>query len=204
VIIASLEAPAGLAGGPSASRAAAQARARLPAALQARWIDWRLPAPPHRNLDLAAILERDDAVRWRSAAQTRALIEQMDGAHLLRLDQALASGERRVGAAFRRTRQGRPRAEVRFDGLAGCLRTPRGGSSRQFILITENGVTHSRLLAPREAARLMGLPDTYHLPPPTTAALHLAGDGVVVPMVRHLAIEILEPLLAPGAARAAA
>jgi DNA (cytosine-5)-methyltransferase 1 len=173
-------------------------------ALQSRWIDWRLPAPPRRNLDLAAILEPDDAVRWRSAAQTAALVDQMDGAHLLRLEQALASGERRVGAAFRRTRVGRPRAEVRFDGLAGCLRTPGGGSSRQFILVAENGETRSRLLAPREAARLMGLPDSYRLPPRTTAALHLAGDGVVVPMVRHLAAEILEPLLAPRARRDAA
>ena len=63
----------------------------------------------------------------------------------------------------------------------------------------------SRLLTPRESARLMGLPESYRLPASTTAALHLAGDGVVVPMVRHLAAEILGPLLlgAPAAVAAA-
>ena len=94
------------------------------------------------------------------------------------------------------------RAEARFDGLAGCLRTPGGGSSRQFLLVVDRGQVRSRLLTPREAARLMGLPDSYRLPAGVTPALHLCGDGVVVPMVRHLAAEIFEPLL--GGARAVA
>jgi DNA (cytosine-5)-methyltransferase 1 len=49
----------------------------------------------------------------------------------------------------------------------------------------------------------MGLPEDYRLPPRTTAALHLAGDGVAVPVVRHVAAAIIEPLLT-GAARAVA
>ena len=57
---------------------------------------------------------------------------------------------RAVGAVFRRTRAGVQRAEVRFDGLAGCLRTPRGGSSRQLLLVMENGQVRSRLLTGRE------------------------------------------------------
>jgi DNA (cytosine-5)-methyltransferase 1 len=87
------------------------------------------------------------------------------------------------------------RAEVRFDGLAGCLRTPRGGSSRQAICVVDQGRVRTRLLSPREAARLMGLPDTYALPRAATSALHVAGDGVAVPVVRWLARELLEPLL---------
>ena len=94
-------------------------------------------------------------------------------------------------------------AEVRFDGLAGCLRTPRGGSSRQAIVVVEDGRVRSRLLSSREAARLMGLPDSYRLPATATAALHVAGDGVAVPVVRWLAAELLEPLLAPPAVLAA-
>ena len=205
VIIATLADPGALAGGRSPSRAVREARDRLPSPLRARWVDWRLVAPPRRNQTLAAILEPDDAVAWRSDAETAALVELMDGLHRRRLDAALASGERQVGAVFRRMRQGRQRAEARFDGLAGCLRTPGGGSSRQFILVTEGGQVRSRLLTPRESARLMGLPDSYRLPTSITAGLHLAGDGVVVPMVRHLAAEILEPLLlgAPAAVAAA-
>src|SRR3546814_4984080 len=88
------------------------------------------------------------------------------------------------------------RAEIRFDDVAGCLRTPNGGSSRQTIMVIEGKRVRSRLLSPREAARLMGLPDTYALPKNYNDAYHLAGDGVAVPVVRFLAEHILEPLLA--------
>ncbi len=72
------------------------------------------------------------------------------------------------------------RAEVRLDGLAGCLRTPAGGSSRQMILVGDEGGLRSRLLTPREGARLMGLPESYALPASANQALHLVGDGVAV------------------------
>lgn len=106
-----------------------------------------------------------------------------------------------VGAIYKRTRMDetgarKQRAEVRFDDVAGCLRTPVGGSSRQSILIVEGNTVRSRLLSPREAARLMGLPDTYKLPMNYNEAYHLAGDGVAVPVVRHLAAHVLEPLFA--------
>jgi DNA (cytosine-5)-methyltransferase 1 len=203
LIIATTEDPQGLAGGPR-TRMVEEAHARLPPTLQARWIDWRLPAPPRRNQDLAALLEPDDAVAWRTDAETAELVGLMDELHRRRLAAALAAGERRVGAAFRRMRAGRQRTEARFDGLAGCLRTPGGGSSRQFLLVTEAGRVRSRLVSPREAARLMGLPDSYRLPASANAALHLTGDGVVAPMVRHLAAELLEPLLTGGRRAAAA
>ena len=94
--------------------------------------------------------------------------------------------------------QGRvQRVEVRFDGIAGCLRvTKRGGSSRQRLALIENGRVRSRPISPRECARLMGLSDAYQLPANVTEALSLAGDGVCVPIVRHLAERLLEPILA--------
>jgi DNA (cytosine-5)-methyltransferase 1 len=49
----------------------------------------------------------------------------------------------------------------------------------------------------------MGLPDSYRLPASATGALHVAGDGVAVPVVRWLAQELLEPLLAESSAMAA-
>jgi len=51
------------------------------------------------------------------------------------------------------------------------------------------------LLAPREAARLMGLPDSYLLPTRYNDAYHLAGDGLAVPVVRYFAAQLLEPIL---------
>jgi len=86
-------------------------------------------------------------------------------------------------------------AEVRFDGISGCLRTPNGGSSRQSIVWVNGTEILSRLLTPRETARLMGLPETYKLPKNNNAALHLTGDGVVVPVVEHLKRYLLEPLI---------
>jgi len=91
------------------------------------------------------------------------------------------------------------RAEVRFDQLSGCLRTPAGGSSRQIILIVEGRSVKSRLLTPREAGRLMGLPEHYLLPERYNDAYHLAGDGVVVPVVRFIAEHLLTPLAANAA-----
>jgi DNA (cytosine-5)-methyltransferase 1 len=61
----------------------------------------------------------------------------------------------------------------------------------------------SRLLSARETARLMGLSDAYRLPRSYTDAYHVTGDGVVVPVVAHLARGLFEPLL-EGRARAAA
>ena len=50
-------------------------------------------------------------------------------------------------------------------------------------------------MTPREAARLMGLPDSYTLPPRTTDAFHLVGDGVAAPVVRFLSENLLLPLV---------
>ncbi|MDB5448481.1 MAG: DNA-cytosine methyltransferase [Phenylobacterium sp.] len=189
------------------TKAVQAAAARLPAALAARWIDWRLPAPPARNESLAALLERDDAVDWHSPERTAAWLALMAPLHRRRLEACQASGERMVGAVFRRMRvEGGvrvQRAEVRFDGLAGCLRTPRGGSSRQVIVAVDGAQVRTRWLSPREAARLMGLPDGYRLPKAATSSLHVAGDGVAVPVVRWLAEHLLQPLLAKPALAAA-
>jgi DNA (cytosine-5)-methyltransferase 1 len=98
---------------------------------------------------------------------------------------------------FRRMRAGVQRAEVRFDGLAGCLRTPRGGSSRQALLIAGEGQLRTRLLTGREGARLMGLPESYRLPSSETGALQVIGDGVAVPVAAWLGRQLVEPLLSP-------
>jgi DNA (cytosine-5)-methyltransferase 1 len=96
------------------------------------------------------------------------------------------------------------RAEIRYDGIAGCLRTPAGGSSKQLLLVTENGRARLRPLLSREAARLMGLDDSYKLPSAETNALKVVGDGVSVPVVRWLGEHLLAPLATGGKARAAA
>jgi DNA (cytosine-5)-methyltransferase 1 len=194
--------------GPFQTRAVREAHARLPADLAARWIWWRGEAPAARNTDLGSVLEPNADVAWHLPARTERLLELMGPLHRARIEAAKVSGARSVGAVFNRMRlvDGKKvqRSEVRFDGLAGCLRTPRGGSSRQTLVVIDGEQVRSRLISPREGARLMGLPDSYILPPAATGALHVAGDGVVVPVVRWLAASILEPLLVPSAAVVAA
>lgn len=204
-IVAAREAPAALQG-PSVfhSSGVRAAFERLPAALKASWVWWRLAEPAPRNLDLCAVLEPDATVAWRTADETERLLAMMDDRHAMKLSAALAGGGRAVGAVFRRVRKGVQRAEIRFDGLAGCLRTPRGGSSRQMLAVVEDGAVRTRWMTPREGARLMGLPEDYVLPVRTTAAFAVIGDGVAVPVVRLLAENLLQPLLVPGALTVAA
>jgi DNA (cytosine-5)-methyltransferase 1 len=167
-----------------------------------KWLWWNLPAPDARVKVFADLVEdHPTGVRWHSARETEHLLDLMSEVNHEKVEKAEKVGRRVVGAVYRRTRpdkQGvkRQRAEVRFDDIAGCLRTPAGGSSRQTILVVEGKTIRSRLLSPREAARLMGLDDGYQLPPRYNDAYHVCGDGVCVPVVRHIAATILEPILA--------
>ncbi len=173
----------------------------LPAEVADAWLWWRLPLPNNARPSLVDIIEETPRdVTWHQRGETDRLVSLMNQRHADRLEQMKRSPDRTVGTVYRRTRQGQQRAELRSDGIAGCLRTPAGGSSKQFVLLVEKGRVRSRLLSAREAARLMGLPDSYVLPQSHNDAYHVAGDGVAVPVVRHLAAAILEPLLNPTAA----
>lgn len=165
------------------------------------WLWWNLPTPPLRISTFAEIVEENPAsVAWHTAAETKRLISLMTPINLAKVTAAKRANRLMVGGVYRRTRLDErgvkvQRAEVRFDDVAGCLRTPAGGSSRQTILVVDGKSVRSRLLSARETARLMGLPDEYKLPKNYNEAYHLTGDGVAVPVVRHLAAHLFEPLL---------
>lgn len=178
------------------------AQERLPDKVRGDWVWWSMPSAPRRTSRLADLIEDDpSSVEWHSADETKRLLSMMSAINMGKV--AAASRQRKllVGTVYKRTRLDESgnkvqRAEVRFDDVAGCLRTPAGGSSRQVILVVEGPTIRSRLLSSREAARLMGLPDSYRLPANYNEAYHLTGDGVVVPVVRHIAEHVIEPLLA--------
>lgn len=192
-------------GAPFHTEAIRHAANRLPEACARHWIWWRLPTPPLRNTRLQDVLEDDAHVSWNSDARTGELIAMMSPVQRAKLIAEQARGAPTVGALFKRVRlergEKRQRAEVRFDGVAGCLRTPAGGSSRQTLLFVDGARVRSRLMTAREGARLMGLPDDYPLPKSQSQGLHLVGDGVAVPVVRWLSTHLLEPLVL-GRARA--
>jgi len=177
---------------------------RLPGALHARMIWWRLPEPVARPATLTAVIEAEPAdAPWNTPERTARLLSLMSPVNLAKVDRARRADGPGVGTLFLRTRQDpgggkHQRAEVRFD-IAGCLRTPAGGSSRQTVLVVERGEVRTRLMSARETARLMGLSDRYNLPEKYSAACRLTGDGVAVPVVRHLAEGLFEPILEAAA-----
>ncbi|WP_370688187.1 DNA cytosine methyltransferase [Flavimaribacter sediminis] len=192
---------------PFHTRALQAAHARISAPARASWHWWNVPAPPRRNTVFADLVEDDpQSVRWHDTSETTRILGQMSPANRAKVDAAQKVGRRMVGAVYRRTRvengEKRQRAEVRFDDLAGCLRTPAGGSSRQLILVVDGDRIRSRLISARETARLMGLDEAYALPQNYNEAYHLTGDGVAAPVVRHLAQHLFEPILKRRALRA--
>lgn len=175
---------------------------KLTSKVKDKWLWWNPPTPSLRTATFADLIEDDPVgVEWHTASETAKLLKMMSDVNRDKVNEAKASGVRMVGTVYKRTRRDEvgckvQRAEIRFDDIAGCLRTPGGGSSRQVIVIVEGKKVRSRLISPRETARLMGLPDSYKLPTNYNEAYHLTGDGVAVPVVRHLARHIFEPLLA--------
>ena len=183
---------------------------KLPRDVQEDWIWWKLNTPPTRKAGLSELIEDDPVdVAWHTPSETRRLLSMMTSVNSDKMRKATLWGRRIVGTAYKRTRRDETgikaqRVEIRFDDVAGCLRTPAGGSSRQLVVVVEGHAVRSRLLSTREAARLMGLPDDYILPSNYNEAYHLVGDGVVVPVVRFLSQMIFEPILAQMAKKKAA
>jgi DNA (cytosine-5)-methyltransferase 1 len=150
------------------------------------------------NVTLSGIIDHGDQSFW-SQPRTQALLASLSARHARKLADIQATGLAHIGTIYRRTRiqagMKAPVAEVRFDGIAGCLRTPSGGSSRQFLMFVEGQDIKVRALNAREAMRLMGVPDKYVLPNGQLAGLKIAGDGVAVPVVEWLSAHVLVPLM---------
>lgn len=182
-----------------------------PSPLRPAWLDsifddpalvthkMRVPEPPPLLTDgLVAYLETlsVDDPRWWSSERADALVDslsdlQYDRFSTLRDDRAYTAR-----TAYRRMRQGTPRWELRSDGVAGCLRTSSGGSSRQAVVFLGRGDVRVRWMTPREYASLMGAPDY----PIDGVRDHHAysgfGDAVCAPVVEWLSVNYLIPLLA--------
>lgn len=176
----------------------------LPNAIQKHWVWWNLPEPTAPVFKMSKLIEEQPkGVDWHSQAETRRLLSMMSNLNREKVRWARVSGKLTIGTVYKRTRplkDGRKtqRAEVRFDEISGCLRTPIGGSSRQTVLIVKGESVNSRLLSPREAARLMGVPESYPTPKKYNDSYHLFGDGVVVPVVQWLERHLLRPLALAG------
>ncbi len=162
-------------------------------------INWNirtLPEPPTRKLCLTDILDDRDETspEWWSAERADYLLNQMSPRHRGTAERMIRGRRYSYGTVFRRIRNDKSMAELRTDGVAGCLRTPRGGSGRQILFKAGQGKYFARLLNPRECARLMGA-DNYIIKAPLNQALFGFGDAVCVPVIEWLAEYYLNPVV---------
>lgn len=162
-----------------------------------KWNIRDLPCLPKRTTVLADILEDlpHNSPFWWSEDRAHYLLNQMSPRHREIADRMISGKSTTYGTVFRRVRKGRSMAELRTDGIAGCLRTPRGGSGRQILFAGGKGKYRVRLLTPRECARLMGAGDytlgkTLNL----NQALFGFGDAVCVDVIEWIATHYLNPV----------
>ncbi len=165
------------------------------------FVFWDTPEPPPETRTLAELV--DPSAPWDTPARRQRNLAMLSPVHQQRF---LAGDELMVAPGYRRTRKGKVTLELRFDGRAGCLRTPRGGSSRQLLVCkqprpeaataTDNATCElqTRLLTVQEAAALMGAPPDYKIPGSYNDGYRAMGDAVAVPVARFLGERLLFPL----------
>jgi DNA (cytosine-5)-methyltransferase 1 len=158
----------------------------------------RLRLPPMEVPTFASVVERikHNDQRWWDASRLDRFVQSLSPIQTERLRRLRSSRKLVWSSAYRRTRKGHAVWEIRNDEISGCLRTARGGSSRQALVEAGRGGVRVRWMTPREYARLQGAPD-YKLDEALTVnqALFGFGDGVCVPAVTWIAQNYLSPLL---------
>ena len=167
-----------------------------------------LPAPPRTGHGLDSVVERlhRSDQRWWDDERLGRFVQSLSPLQSQRLDRLRRGPRLTWRTAYRRTRNGRAVWEIRNDDIAGCLRTARGGSSRQAVVEAGRGAVRARWMTPREYARLQGAPEDFDFSPVSEAqALYGFGDAVCVPLIRWIAEHALVPsaaALPPTAAAA--
>lgn len=181
--------------------------------LRPDWLQWvygddtltthraALPAPPIPMTDgLDDYIETMKAgdSRWWDAERTEKFVSSLSPVQAERINELKKSRIATYRTAYRRTRNGVAVWEVRADAVSGCLRTARGGSSKQAV-VKLGGSRGSKLqvrwMTPKEYAALMGAPNYNLSGARTNQALFGFGDAVAVPTVAWLGEHYLLPLV---------
>lgn len=178
--------------------------------LRPDWLQWvygdknlrthraALPAPPAPKLtglgEQVEEMALDDE-RWWDQERTEAFVASLSPAQRERVSALRREPGVKYRTAYRRTRNGVAVWEVRPDDISGCLRTARGGSSKQAVVRLGNKRLQVRWMTPREYARLMGAGDYDLSTARTNQALFGFGDAVAVPVVSWLAEHYLLPMV---------
>lgn len=163
-----------------------------------KWHIRELPEFPNCKQTVADIV--DEATEWWSLDRTEYLFNQMFERHKNIVRKLISKNDWSYGTVFRRMRKRngkrRSTAELRTDGIAGCLRTPKGGSARQILFRVGYGQYDARLLNGRECARLMGAPNyKIRTDLKLNQVLFGFGDAVCASVTEWLAKHYLNPTL---------
>ncbi|MGC2110521.1 MAG: DNA (cytosine-5-)-methyltransferase [Candidatus Korobacteraceae bacterium] len=162
--------------------------------LKTGWINLPLPPLPPTQRTLSDIIDIGGDQEWWEREKIDKHLAEMHQSHRERIEKLTRSTFASVGTIYRRVREGRSRSEIRTDGLAGCLRTPRGGSSRQIVFAAGRGRLRMRWMSPREYARLQGAAD-FPINVERNQALFGFGDAVCVPVISWIAEHALSQLI---------
>ncbi len=148
-------------------------------------------------LDLSDVIERLpwNARCWWSDDRASRFVDSLSEVQSDRLSTLRAAPKLNWATAYRRTRNGRAVWEIRGDGLSGCLRTARGGSSKQALVEAGRGRVRIRWMTAREYARLQGAPDFQLRGVSNNQALFGMGDAVCAPVIEWIARSYIRPLL---------
>lgn len=154
------------------------------------------PVPELLSEGLSKLIEQlpPDDHRWWPEERLERFIGSLSQIQLQRLRRFQDDSTVRHRTAYRRTRNGKAVWEIRPDDISGCLRTARGGSSKQAVVEAGRGNIRVRWMTPKEYANLMGAEDYTLSTIRTNQALFGFGDAVAVPVVRWLAKHYLMPL----------
>lgn len=178
--------------------------------LRPDWLSWlhkdpevrtfMMPLPEAPDLlsqglthEIEAMPESDP--RWWNDDKVALFKESMAVVQRERLEHFVALNSITARTAYRRTRNGIPVWEMRAEDISGCLRTPRGGSSKQAVVIMGQGSLKIRWMTGLEYSRLMGA-GWYTLENLRDSQIQYGfGDAVAVPVVGWVAKHMILPHL---------
>jgi len=164
---------------------------------QLDWLFLPLPTLPTSKTKLNDLI--DKKVNWWPEHRSKYLYSQMFERHKEWINKRISSQRYEYATAFRRMRirdgQKQSTAELRTDGIAGCLRTAKGGSAKQIVLRVGKGRFDARLLSSKECSRLMGA-NKYKITKALTETewLFCFGDAVCVDVITWLDLNYLSPI----------
>lgn len=161
--------------------------------LSTGWATVRLRPPQQADYRLIDFVDLDDQQAWWEPSEVDKHYHMMKDLHRQRVDTVVNDGGTAVMTVYRRTREGKMRAEVRDDGLAGCLRTPKGGSARQIVFAIIKGKLKMRWMSPKEYGRLQGA-SCFPLTVGEHQAMFGFGDAVCVPAIEWIDKNVLSPV----------